>query len=73
MKKFSNIKPEFNVGDQALYCAEFQTPAGSEYQERLVKICDRAQYSFDGKWGYSVQFEDGTVFGIHLCNLKEAA
>lgn len=73
MKKFTDIKPKFNVGDQALYCAEFQTPNGSEYQERPVKICQRVQYSIDGKWGYSVKFEDGTVFGPHLCNLKEAA
>ena len=73
MTKFGKILPKFNVGDQALYCAEFVVGNGSEYQERPVKICDRAQSSYDGKWMYSVQFEDGTSFGIHLCNLKEAA
>jgi hypothetical protein len=73
MSKFSNIKPEFNVGDTAIYCAKFSTPNGTEYQERRVKICDRCQYSIDGKWGYSVKFEDGTFFGLHLCTLKEAA
>lgn len=73
MIKYSEIKPEFNVGDTALYCAEFQTENGSEYQERPVKICDRVQYSIDGKWGYSVKFEDGTFFGPHLCKLKAAA
>jgi len=73
MSKFSHIKPEFNVGDTAFYCAEFQTDKGSEYQERLVKICDRVQYSIDGKWGYSVKFDDGTLFGPHLCTLKKAA
>ena len=70
MRNFNHVKPEFNVGDVALYCAEFQTPNGSEYQERPVKICDRVQYSVDGKWGYSVRFEDGTFFGSHLCTLK---
>jgi hypothetical protein len=73
MKDFSNIKPEFNVGDTALYCAEFKTANGSEYQERPVKVCDRVQYSFDGKWGYAVKFEDGTYFGHHICKLKAAA
>lgn len=73
MKKFENIKAQFNVGDQALYCAEFETPNGFEYQERLVKICDRAQSSYDGKWMYAVKFECGSFFGIHLCELKAAA
>ena len=73
MHKFSHIKQEFNVGDKALYCAKFQTENGPEYQEREVKICDHAQSSYDGKWMYSVSFEDGTLFGIHLCKLKKAA
>lgn len=73
MTKFSHIKPEFNIGDTVLYCAEFETVNGSEYQERLVKICNRAQYSYDGQWGYAVEFDDGTFFNVHLCNLKEVA
>ena len=72
MNKYNEIKPEFNVGDKALYCAEFVTDNGSDYQERPVVICDRCQYSSDGQWGYSVKFEDGTFFGQHLCKLKKA-
>ena len=66
-------KPDFNVGDTAIYCGYFETENGYEYQERPVEICDLVQYSIDKKWGYAVKFEDGTFFGVHLCKLKGAA
>ena len=73
MKNFDHIKPAFQIDEKVIFCGTFLEDGKSVKREVGATVLQRCQYSKDGKWGYSVRLENGTVLGLHLCELKKAA
>ena len=73
MKNFDHIKPAFQIDEKVIFCGNFLEDGKSVKREVSAVVLQRCQYSKDGKWGYSVRLENGTVLGLHLCELKKAA
>ena len=73
MKNFDHIKPAFEIDEKVIFCGNFLENGKAVRREVNAVILQRCQYSKDGKWGYSVKLEGGSVLGLHLCELKKAA